>query len=89
MAEFPAAVVQLAKRKAAELEGFDVDKEKQQHSQKRWKSSQEEIQRGSIVVGKFLSAVKEQGLGRLAEIKANFAQDFANNAFLQEVLLDF
>lgn len=79
----------MAKRKASELEGFDVDKDKQLHSQKKWKSSKQEIQMAGSIIEKFLERVKKEGWQQVDSIRSEFGSEFAQHPFLQEVIHEF
>jgi DNA mismatch repair protein MSH2 len=90
LAAFPNSVIQMAKRKAAELEGFD------ESSKKKWVSSPEMIQEGNVFISKFLEEFRKldrdslaQADGPLNDLKIKFESIIDSNDFCQEVLREF
>jgi DNA mismatch repair protein MSH2 len=85
LAQFPSIVVQLAKRKASELEGFEKG------NVKKWKS-EESIKSGSEIISRFLkefSSIQGNiGIG-LESLKSKYEQEFASNSLIQEVVHEF
>ncbi|KAJ3367170.1 MutS-like protein [Kappamyces sp. JEL0680] len=87
LAAFPSSVIQMAKRKAAELEGFD------DASKKKWKCSKTEIEKGNQLIQQFLSDFSQldrQQLDReLPGLKTKYQSEFHQSPFVQEVLKEF
>ncbi|KAI8922577.1 muts domain V-domain-containing protein [Powellomyces hirtus] len=91
LANFPEAVVKMAKRKAAELEDFSGADEAGRA--RPWKCSKEEIEKGNEVIQRFLadfSQVDAAGgsdvLAALEQIRDGYKDQFAQSPFVQEVL---
>jgi DNA mismatch repair protein MSH2 len=85
LAQFPSIVVQLAKRKASELEGFEKG------NIKKWKA-EEAIQSGAEIISSFLNefaALKGNLVDGLQSLKAKFEPEFEKNLLIQEVVKEF
>ncbi|KAI9092089.1 muts domain V-domain-containing protein [Phlyctochytrium arcticum] len=96
LANFPEKVVNMAKRKAAELEDFSAPAESTTVSHERpWKSSKTDIEKGNELIEQFLSEVAScselegEGSAKILEsVKERYKEKFAQSAFVQEVLVD-
>jgi DNA mismatch repair protein MSH2 len=86
LAQFPYSVIQLAKRKASELEGFvesDV---------KKWNADREAIDQGKLIVGEFFKEFKNLERSKCQALIGGLLekyQDRFRNPFVQEVLNEF
>lgn len=75
----------MAKRKAAELEGFD------ESSQTKWKSNEESIRVGGTIIHDFLKEVAklDSKLTGLNQLQTKLLESQTDNQFVQEVLKEF
>lgn len=85
LAHFPINVVQLAKRKALELEGFQAAK--------KWKSDNDAVEMGKKIVSRFLEDFrclkKSEMLMDLNELREKYAVEISSNTFVQELIKEF
>lgn len=80
LAKFPSSVITMAKRKAQELEGFG------ENSHKIWKSDDDAVIAGDLLIKEFIVHVKSAEIGQLPLIIEEFRERMAANTFVMEVL---
>jgi DNA mismatch repair protein MSH2 len=84
LCQFPDFVIQMAKRKSAELEGFKDD------SAKRWKSTPDQISRGEEKIKTFMQRFQQlDNLNGLEELRSEVRKEMETEPFLKEVVYEF
>jgi DNA mismatch repair protein MSH2 len=83
LAQFPPLVVNMAKRKAAELEGVGSGE------CQKWKSKEKDIREGCGIITTFLEEFGKMSgdvCDGLQQLKNKYGVEIANNEFIQEVV---